>query len=61
MTEAVLGAVGALRRGGFPALPAAGALSVRLTPALETAAGDPSHELRAAAAAAGRALTQLGQ
>ena len=61
VTEAVLDAVRELRQAGFPALPAAGALSVRLTAALETAAADPSHDLRAAAAAAGRALTQLGQ
>ena len=62
VTQAVLGCVEELRDGrGFPVLPAAGALSVRLTPALETAAADPSHDIRDDAAAAARRLAQLGQ
>ena len=62
MTLAVLRAVTELREARrFPVLAAAGALSVRLTPALQAAADDANHDIRDDAADAARLLTQLAQ
>ncbi|XP_037090665.1 proteasome adapter and scaffold protein ECM29-like [Pollicipes pollicipes] len=62
VTQAVLSALRDLKEKlNFPVLAPVGALSVRLTPALEAARADAGHDIQASAAEATRLLTQLGQ